>query len=541
MYIAGGTFVVTGWASGIGTGYADELGTAGIGRLEIANGTFVARSTARGSGIGTGWSSWGMTFIKSLVIGGGSFEAWSSTSGAGIGTAFSENGISTIEQLIIRNATVSGIGTYGCAGIGTGRGWHGASLIVELIIEGSTITARGPRGAAGIGTGWGDWGNSSIERVTIRNSTVRAIASEKGAGIGTGWGHAGIAAIVNLTLDQGTFECIGESSPGVGAGYADFGGLPRVDRLVITDGTFKTKGIGSSGIGAGMADQWNSSQGTSVVGQLVIQGGTFEAIGENGAVIGVSNAVNGTSQIHDLRISGGSLNLSGLSWIGSYLNQTVDSLTIENNYSWDCSSAGVACLAARNITLNGAKIDAITNTTTFLAGLAYATRTDLVVRYRAPSGNEAIRDLPAFHASNIVRAHANESYTLAMSQGSWSRDILIPPDVKGVLASGPRFGQYAISLNGSAITCGGKQVNSQTVTIDNGVVNRDDWPSCESPDPGSLDWRLIVGISVAAVVLIVSVAVIIYCVRSRRGPVPELMKQELVSQDGKSRDERDAW
>jgi hypothetical protein len=466
------------------------------------------------------------------VIDGGSFEASSASSGAGIGAGFSENGISAVRQLTIRNATVFANGTYGGAGIGTGRGWHGESLMLDLIIEGSTVTARSTRGAAGIGTGWADWGNSSIERVTIRNSTVRAIASEKGAGVGTGWGHVGLSEIGNLTLDQGTFECIGESSPGIGAGYADFGGLSRIGQLVIIDGAFKAKGIGSSGIGSGVADQWNNSQGTSVVRQLVIQGGTFEAIGENGAAIGVSNAVNSKSQIQDLRISGGYLNLSGPAWIGSYLSQSVDSLTIENNYSWDCSNAGRACLAATSITLNDVKIDTFTNTTTFLEGLAVATGiVDLLVRYRAPSGPETIRHLPAFHASNIVRAQPEETYTLTMSHGSWRRNILIPPDVKGILASGNQSGEYTIALNGSAITCNGKDV--PPLRMDDGVVNYDNWPFCEG---SSLSWSVIVALVVGGAVLVVLATIVAICCCTRvrrRSRALETVNTELMSSDEK--------
>jgi hypothetical protein len=156
--------------AGIGTGFANNQASSGVGTLTIQNGNVTGNSSATlhasGSGIGTG----------SAVL-------------------KPEPGNSGIGCLIIENANATGSSTSlrrGGSGIGTDNADHGNSRIGCLIIVEGNVTGRSNTtediGGSGIGTGSATHeGNSSVGSLTIENGMPRGAAQ---AGIMAGRGLA---------------------------------------------------------------------------------------------------------------------------------------------------------------------------------------------------------------------------------------------------------------------------------------------------------------------------------------------------------------
>jgi hypothetical protein len=160
--------------------------------------------------------------------------------------------------------------------------------------------------------------------------------------------------------------------------------------------------------------------------------------------------------------------------------------------------------------LNGSTIEAHTNTSRFFGAPVTADGdVDLLVRYANPSRPEAFTNIPVLHIGSIVRRSGHE-YNITLT-GSRNRTVPVPPGVTGVLVSVGAPGTYKITLVGPSLECGdGVHRTKPEVDIHNNETFYDEFGFCV--DAAKSKTALMVGISVAGVVVVAGIIVLIVCV-----------------------------
>jgi hypothetical protein len=115
-------------------------------------------------------------------------------------------------------------------------------------------------------------------------------------------GGASSARVGEIVIADGAFDISAYLGAGIGTGF----GNSSVDRISIARGTFKIEAEGGAAIGAGHAQG-----GQSVVGEIVISGGTFMNLTSvNAAAIGAGFASSGgVSSVTHVAISDGSFTM----------------------------------------------------------------------------------------------------------------------------------------------------------------------------------------------------------------------------------------
>lgn len=272
----------------------------------IINGGYVDAYGERGAGIGAGKEGESGS-VGSIIINGGTVKAWSSSNGAGIGGYEGREAGS----ITINGGSITA-GSYGY-GAGIGSGWNAS--VGTITINAGSVTATGNYGAAIGGSGSG--GYSSI---VINGGKITAEGGKYDTGIGAGRQQGNVGSI---TINGGTVNATGGASDGSG-GVAGIGAssYSAAQRITINGGSITAKSVHN---GAGIGGVYNNRD---ISADIIINGGTVNATGDNFLAIGYRGIVDTTATPAVLRITGGSITANADYGVGFYSIKAIDRIEI---------------------------------------------------------------------------------------------------------------------------------------------------------------------------------------------------------------------
>jgi hypothetical protein len=463
--------------------------------------------------------------------------------GAGIGTGYVSNGVSVLEELWFFDGSFTVASESGAA-VGTGLSDNGTSQIQKVTVQGGTFDLSAKTGA-GFGTGESGGGQSIVNGIGISGGMFRSVLSEEGAALGAGHATAGEAGIDSITIDGGSFALTGMNGAGLGSGLVYNTGRSRVTTIDINRGVITASSVKAAAIGTGQAQVSVST--SSQVENLNIHGGVINLSPSSPVGIGAAERdEDGSTQLAELFIDGGKISIAAQNaGIGAGDTGMVEQIGFAGDVWLNCTVSQGGCLRSGWVHFGGS-LSATVDAAKFLdTGFDWGDTSNpsFYLQYRGnrPSPAEDFTGAPALHVGWISGLAPREYAVSFWAAGYLQEQRLFDArESRGFFVSLPYAGEYKVGFLDADYRAGWLQTDSGIPLF---VVGTDEYYVerlfAQFVTPGQTEGSSQAG-TVAAITLGVILAIVLavgvayYCVKIRRpkGPRYESIPDGGLAKEG---------